>query len=42
MFQGQRFVIYGVSRLAVRVARVLTASRATVTVLRRQGAKKMP
>jgi len=36
MLQGQRFVICGVSRLAVRVARVLTASHADVTVLRRQ------
>ncbi|MCW3061983.1 MAG: TrkA-N domain protein [Capsulimonas sp.] len=35
MLQGKRFIIHGISRLAVRVARTLAASNAEVTVLRR-------
>jgi len=35
MLQGQRFVISGVNRLVVRVARTLAAQHADVTILRR-------
>ena len=37
MLKGKRFIICGISRLAVRVARALAASNAEVTVLRRPG-----
>ncbi len=37
MLNGRRFVIWGLSRLSVRVAKALAAGRATVTVMRLRG-----
>ena len=37
MLTGKRFVIWGLSRLSVRVAKALAVSRATVTVVRLRG-----